>query len=164
MELLVNFLLLIGTVSAATFSWVLSRRVRRLSDLDQGLGAAIGALSSQVDDMNKALDLAQKHASSSTQEIEALTARAEKAASRLELLLAGLHENPQTPQNPEHDEARQRKRRIAELKAQKRMAAQERAELRKKAVGSPVKPEPPNHPTRQEMIDSITKTIGSLNR
>jgi len=163
MELLVNFLLLVGTVSAATFSWVLSRRVRKLSDLDQGLGAAIGALSSQVDDMNAALELAQKQAGSSTREIESLTQRAEKAASRLELLLAGLHEAPAVPQVPDADDARARKRKIAELKRQKRLEAQRGAKLAK-ASGEPRKPEPPNHPSRQEMIDSITKTIGSLHR
>lgn len=163
MELLVNFLLLVGTISAATFSWVLSRRVRKLSDLDQGLGAAIGALSSQVDDMNAALELAQKQAGSSTREIESLTQRAEKAASRLELLLAGLHEAPAVPQEPDGDDARARKRKIAELKRQKRLEAQRGAKLAK-ASGEPRKPEPPNHPSRQEMIDSITKTIGSLHR
>jgi len=163
MELLVNFLLLVGTLSAATFSWVLSRRVRKLSDLDQGLGAAIKALSSQVDDMNTALELAQKQAGSSTREIETLTARAEKAATRLELLLAGLHEAPAPQQAPIADDARARKRKIAELKRQKRLEAEELAKAQK-LIGAARKPEPPNHPSRQEMIDSITKTIGSLHR
>ena len=158
MELVINFLLILGTLCAATFSYVLARRVRKLGDLDQGLGKAISALSSQVDDMSEALLLAQKQASSSTREIETLTARAEKAATRLELLLAGLHEN-RKPQK--EDPARARKRKIAELRKQKQMEEAARPR-RKVANGSEVSS--PNEPTRQELLDSITNIIGNLQR
>lgn len=162
MEIFVNLLLIVGTLSAATFSWVLSRRVRKLSDLDQGLGSAITTLSSQVDDMNEALMLAQQQASASSKEIETLTTRAEKAAGRLELLLAGLHEAETDQSTKDADDARARKRNVAQMRRQKRLEAQNQT-TQSRASGDPVNV-PPNHPSRQEMIDSITKTIGTLQR
>lgn len=160
MELFVNVLLIVGTLSAATFSWVLAKRVRKLSDLDQGLGAAISALSSQVSDMKAALSSAQRQAISSTHEIEDLTTRAEKAATRLELLLASLHE-AETPQS--EDPVRARKRKVAQLRRQKHMASE--AKSKKMAVNASSDPIiPPNDPTRQELMDSITNIIGSLQK
>lgn len=159
MEFTVNILLIIGTLSAATFSWILARRVRKLSDLDQGLGAAIAALSSQVNDMKSALQSAQRQASSSTHEIEGLTNRAEKAAARLELLLAGLHE---TADNQDDDPVRTRKRKVAQMRRQKHMDAE--ANAKKRVVNSKEEIVPPNDPTRQELLDSITNIIGNLQK
>lgn len=165
MELIVNLLLIVGTLSAATYSWVLSRRVRKLTDLDQGLGAAIKTLSFQVDDMRKALLQAQQQAGSSTQEIKSLTDKAERAATRLELLLAGMHEKSDPQQE---DPARDRKRKIAELRRQKSLEAhmaQERPQKVRKVVGRKG-PDvtPPNHESRQELLDSITNIIGNLQK
>jgi len=160
MELFVNLLLIVGTICAATFSWILSRRVRKLSDLDQGLGAAIGALSNQVDDMRSALLSAQRHASTSTTQIDTLTTRAEKAAARLELLLAGLHESEAARQV---DPVRARKSKVAKLRRQKHLEEEAKSKKKPMAVGE-TEHVPPNDPTRQELLDSITNIIGNLQR
>jgi len=93
MELIADGLLLAGTTAAAFYCYVLARRVRGLTDLDAGLGGAITALSRQVDDMKSSVDAAKQSTGASAKELVAMTARAEIAAGRLELILATLHEN-----------------------------------------------------------------------
>ncbi|MEE9453352.1 MAG: hypothetical protein V3V13_03075 [Paracoccaceae bacterium] len=92
MELIANGLLLAGTMAAAFYCYILARRVRALTDLDAGLGGAITTLSHQVDEMRVSVDAAKKISGSSGKELVAMTARAEIAAGRLELLLATIHE------------------------------------------------------------------------
>jgi len=93
MELIADGLLLAGTTAAAFYCFVLARRIRGLTDLDAGLGGAITALSRQVDDMTSSVNVAKQATGASAKELIAMTARAEIAAGRLELLLATLHEN-----------------------------------------------------------------------
>ena len=93
MELIADGLLLAGTTAAAFYCFILARRVRGLTDLDAGLGGAITTLSRQVDDMKSSVNVAKQATGASAKELIAMTARAEIAAGRLELLLATLHEN-----------------------------------------------------------------------
>lgn len=93
MDLIANGLLLAGTMAAAFYCYILARRVKGLTDLDKGLGGAITTLSKQVDEMKISFDAAKQVSGASAQELVAMTARAEIAAGRLELLLATLHEN-----------------------------------------------------------------------
>ena len=111
MEFVADGLLLAGSAAAAFYCFVLARRVRRLTDLDVGLGGAITALSQQVEGMKASVDQAKQVSGASAQEVVAMTARAEIAAGRLELLLATLHENSATAEeaseksNPRHRSA-----------------------------------------------------------
>jgi len=93
MDLISDGLLFAGTVAAAFYCFILARRVRGLTDLDTGLGGAITTLSRQVNDMKASVDVAKQVTGASAKELVAMTARAEIAAGRLELLLATLHEN-----------------------------------------------------------------------
>lgn len=93
MNLISDGLLLAGTAAATFYCFVLARRVRGLMDLDSGLGGAITTLSRQVNDMKASVDVAKQVTGASAKELVAMTARAEIAAGRLELLLATLHEN-----------------------------------------------------------------------
>ncbi|MHA1128285.1 MAG: hypothetical protein ACTSRN_04955 [Alphaproteobacteria bacterium] len=93
MELIADGLLLAGTAAAAFYCYILARRVRGLTNLDAGLGGAITALSRQVEDMRVSVDAAKRVSGASAKDLVAMTARAEIAAGRLELLLATLHEN-----------------------------------------------------------------------
>jgi outer membrane murein-binding lipoprotein Lpp len=93
MDIIANGLLLAGTMAAAFYCYILARRVRALTDLDTGLGGAITALSHQVDEMRSTINAAKQVSGSSVKELVGMTARAEIAAGRLELLLATLHEN-----------------------------------------------------------------------
>lgn len=92
MALIADGLMVAASLVAAIYCMVLAARVRRLKDLDRGLGAAIAQLSHQVDGMQSALGEAKRVSGASVRELRELTARAEMAAGRLELLLAALHD------------------------------------------------------------------------
>lgn len=92
MALIADGLLIAGALVAAIYCHVLARRLRRLRDLDAGLGGAIAALSRQVEEMRRTLESARQVSGESVRTLAERTARAEVAAGRLELLLATLHE------------------------------------------------------------------------
>ena len=96
MELIADFLMIAGTFGAAIYCYVLASRLKQFSTLETGMGGAIAVLSVQVDDMTRALDNAGKVAVASADSLDALTARAEVAAKKLELLIASLHDLPES--------------------------------------------------------------------
>jgi len=95
MELVADILLISGALAATIYCVVLSRRLRRFTDLEKGVGGAIAVLSVQVDDMTKTLGVAQESAAGSAQSLDQLTTKAEAAARRLELLVASMHDIPE---------------------------------------------------------------------
>ena len=103
MDLIADMLLAAGAFGAAVYCYVLSRRLKRFSKLENGMGSAIAVLSAQVDDMTKALAGAQGAAGASTRRLEYLTGRAETAAAKLELLVAALHDLPDVSEVAESD-------------------------------------------------------------
>lgn len=92
MELIADILLIAGALGACCYCVVLSRRLKRFSDVENGVGGAIAALSMQVDQMTSALGDAQSSSTDSSRSLEALTGRAEEVARRLELLVAAMHD------------------------------------------------------------------------
>ncbi|WP_118137308.1 hypothetical protein [Oceanicella sp. SM1341] len=102
MALIADGLMIVASLVAAIYCIVLSKRVHGLSNLDQGLGAAIAGLSRQVDGMQGALEQAKRVSGASVRELREMTAKAEAAAGRLELLLAALHaQDGARPLDPE---------------------------------------------------------------
>lgn len=99
MEIIADILLIMSAAAAAIYCVVLSRRLRRFTDLEKGVGGAIAVLSTQVDDMTNTLKIAQASAAGSAASLDQLTGRAEAAARRLELLVASMHDIPE-PQSP----------------------------------------------------------------
>ncbi len=97
MELVADIFLIFGAIAATGYCIVLSRRLRRFTDLEKGVGGAIALLSVQVDDMTKTLGVAQTSAAGSAQSLDQLTTKAEAAARRLELLVAAMHDLPNQP-------------------------------------------------------------------
>jgi hypothetical protein len=95
-----DLLLAAGAFGAAVFCLVLSRRLKALTALDSGMGAAIAVLSAQVDDLTRALKAAQEAAQGTSGRLAAQTERAEAAARRLELLVASLHDLPEAAPRP----------------------------------------------------------------
>lgn len=93
MEMIADALLIAGAAGAALYCRILARRLGALKDLDSGLGAAIAALSRQVDELRGSIEQARAASGEQTRSLTQLTARAEMASGRLELLLAALHEN-----------------------------------------------------------------------
>lgn len=100
MALIADILLIAGALGATLYCHVLARRLRRFNDLEKGMGGAIAVLSAQVDDMTRALQVAQNSARHSTDGLESLTGRAEDVARRLELLVAALHDLPEEARAP----------------------------------------------------------------
>jgi hypothetical protein len=100
MELIADILLVAGSFGAAVYCYVLSTRLKRFTTLESGMGGAIAVLSAQVDDMTVALEKARGAANGSAESLEALTARGEAVARRLELLVASLHDLPDPKAEP----------------------------------------------------------------
>ncbi len=98
MEVIADLLLGAGALGSGLFCYVLSRKLRSFSTLETGMGGAIAVLSAQVDDMTRALEQARMAAGDSTATLRTLTERAEASAQRLELLLASLHDLPDSGQ------------------------------------------------------------------
>ena len=100
MDLIADMLLVAGSFGAAVYCYVLSNRLKRFTTLESGMGGAIAVLSAQVDDMTVALEQARGAANGSAESLEALTARGEAVARRLELLVASLHDLPDPKPSP----------------------------------------------------------------
>jgi len=94
MEFIADILLMAGSFGAAIYCYVLATRLKRFTTLESGMGGAIAVLSAQVDDMTVALEKARGAANGSAESLEALTARGEAVARKLELLVASLHDLP----------------------------------------------------------------------
>ncbi|WP_298568107.1 hypothetical protein [uncultured Aliiroseovarius sp.] len=101
MDILADILLGLGALGAAVYCLVLSRRLRRFNNLQNGMGGAVAVLSAQVDDMTKTLDKARLAAGESAAVLGDLTERAESSARNLELMMASLHDIPDHTEN--HD-------------------------------------------------------------
>jgi hypothetical protein len=100
MELIADILLVAGSFGAAIYCYVLAMRLKRFTTLESGMGGAIAVLSAQVDDMTMALEKARGAANGSAESLEALTARGEAVARKLELLVASLHDLPASNAQP----------------------------------------------------------------
>lgn len=95
MNMIADMLLVAGAFGAGLYCLVLSRRLRRFTDLEKGVGGAVAVLAVQVDDLTKTLNRAQTTATSSVTQLDDVSTRAEAAQQRLELLVASLHHLPE---------------------------------------------------------------------
>ncbi|MBO9463711.1 hypothetical protein TRP8649_00363 [Pelagimonas phthalicica] len=111
MEMIADILLVAGALGAGFYCFILARRLTRFTDLENGVGGAVAVLSAQVDDLSKTLEQAQNSAGDSSKSLGELTERAEDVARRLELLVASMHDLPQSaaaapqPQAPPQENA-----------------------------------------------------------
>jgi hypothetical protein len=115
MDLISDILLMAGCFGAAMYCYVLSARLKKFTTLETGMGGAIAVLSAQVDDMTVALEKARGAANGSAESLEALTARGEAVARKLELLVASLHDLPDPkapPQRAAVEEPAEEERRL----------------------------------------------------
>ena len=115
MDMISDILLVAGSFGAAIYCYVLSARLKKFTTLETGMGGAIAVLSAQVDDMTVALEKARGAANGSAESLEALTARGEAVARKLELLLASLHDLPEpaaapSPRAPKVEETEEERR------------------------------------------------------
>ncbi|AOZ67919.1 hypothetical protein LPB142_00120 [Rhodobacter xanthinilyticus] len=117
MQLISDILLGAAALAAAVYCIVLSRRLTRFNQLESGMGGAIAVLSAQVDDMTKALVRAQATAAASAEQLKALTERAENGAERLEIMLASLHDLPDSDTDSRRHRVVRRRGRTNDLEA-----------------------------------------------
>ncbi|CUK07754.1 hypothetical protein RUE5091_02986 [Ruegeria denitrificans] len=92
MELIADILLVAGALGAGLYCFVLSRRLKRFTDLEKGVGGAVAVLSTQADELKKSLGAARDASDQSGEVLEELTQRAESVAQRLELMMASMHD------------------------------------------------------------------------
>jgi methyl-accepting chemotaxis protein len=105
MEVIADILLVAGALGAGFYCFILARRLTRFTDLENGVGGAVAVLSAQVDDLKKTLTSAQNSAGESSKSLQDLTERAEDVARRLELLVASMHDLPQSSTPPPQAQA-----------------------------------------------------------
>lgn len=77
-----------GALLAAAYCMLLSRRLRAFTRLDGDVGRAIALLSTQVDQLTRALTAAEVESTAREAALRAQVTAAEQAARRLELLMA----------------------------------------------------------------------------
>jgi hypothetical protein len=92
LELIADILLVAGALGAGLYCFVLSRRLKRFTDLEKGVGGAVAVLSTQADELKKSLGAAREASDQSGEVLKELTQRAESVAQRLELMLASMHD------------------------------------------------------------------------
>lgn len=97
MAFIADILLVAGALGAGLYCHVLSRRLRKFTDLEKGVGGAVAVLSVQANDLTKALADAQNTAANSVATLDDVNLRAEASARRLELLIASMHDLPTEP-------------------------------------------------------------------
>lgn len=90
MEIVADLLMTAGTLGAAFYCVVLSRKLSRFNALEDGMGGAVAVLSVQVDELTKALEMAQATSMNSSSSLEELIDRAKAAEKQLELTLAAI--------------------------------------------------------------------------
>ncbi len=116
MELIADILLVAGALGAGLYCFVLSRRLKRFTDLEKGVGGAVAVLSTQAEELKKSLDAARSASDRSGDQLAALTQRAESVAQQLELMMASMHDvipedvpDTETPPEPVQAEAQPQK-------------------------------------------------------
>lgn len=92
MDIIADIFLGAGALGAGLYCMVLARRLNRFGNLEKGVGGAVSVLSAQVDELSKTLENAQLVSENSKNSLDQITDRAEKMASRLELLMASMHD------------------------------------------------------------------------
>jgi hypothetical protein len=95
MSELADLLLAAGAIAACAYCIILSRRLRRFTDLENGVGGAVAVLAGQVDDLSRTFTGAQSATRTSAVALGEVCERAEAAGRRIELLLAAMHDLPE---------------------------------------------------------------------
>ena len=102
MELIADIFLATGAMGAGFYCFVLARRLDRFNDLEKGVCGAVAVLSAQVDELSRTLVAARTASDGSGAALDELTNKAEEVAHRLELLMAAMHDLPDSETDPEH--------------------------------------------------------------
>lgn len=103
-DMLLQVALILASVGLAGFCVTLARRLRRLNDLETGLGGAIAVMAAEVDRLEQAIGRARAEATEASQALadEIASARKERALwdLRQKLGVAAIPEMPSPPARP----------------------------------------------------------------
>lgn len=102
MALIADILLIAGALAASFYCFMLSRRLKRLNQLDSGVGGAISALSEKISEMNDATRRIDSHAKTCAEDLEQKIELAEAAGEALESLLSRAEHMTASPRG--HDQ------------------------------------------------------------
>lgn len=89
-----DLLLATGALAACAYCLTLSRRLRRFTDLESGVGGAVATLAGQVDDLSRTFAGVQSATHGTATALGEVCDRAEAAGRRIELLLSAMHDLP----------------------------------------------------------------------
>ena len=92
MEMIVDFILLAASGVATVYCFVLSRRLGRLNDMKNGIGASIATMSGALDQTQQVLALAKSSSLEGVQRLTAVLEEAERIKPEIAELLEALGE------------------------------------------------------------------------
>jgi chromosome segregation ATPase len=92
MNMIVDFILLAASGAAAVYCFVLSKRLKKLNDMKNGLGASIASMSQTLDQTQQVLALAKRSSVESIERLSALLEEAERLTPELSQLMDALGE------------------------------------------------------------------------
>ncbi len=92
MEMIVDFILLAASGVATIYCFVLSRRLARLNDMKNGIGASIATMSGALDQTQQVLALAKSSSLEGVQRLTAVLEEAERIKPEIAQLLDALAE------------------------------------------------------------------------
>jgi chromosome segregation ATPase len=92
MDMIVDFILLAASGAAAVYCFVLSKRLKKLNDMKNGLGASIASMSQTLDQTQQVLALAKRSSVESIERLSALLEEAERLTPELSQLMDALGE------------------------------------------------------------------------
>lgn len=92
-----------GAFGVAIYCMVLSRRLRRFTNLESDIGRAITTMSAQINELNLSLKRAQETGNQSVKRLTEGSKRAEASARHLELLVASLHSLPENHEKKQNN-------------------------------------------------------------
>lgn len=95
LQLISDVVLLAAAIFACVYCIVLSKRLKKFSNLESGVGGAVTILSVRVEELTKILEAAQLSAESSAKTLSELVAKAEQSSRKIELQTASLHDLPE---------------------------------------------------------------------
>lgn len=128
MEMIADGLLIAGALAAALYCWILSIRLKGLKGLDDGLGAAISTLSTQVDEMRRTLKATQGNAEIAYRALDDKLNEAQSMMEEIDRVLSGPvaeeNDSPAPAMDPDEEIYQQR---YAQRDAQKAEASAEPA-------------------------------------
>ncbi len=87
MELVTDFLLLAATGTACLYCWILSKRLKRLTNAKNGFGAGIAALSHSAEEMKAVMESTKVSGDAVAHRLETLLIKSENRVSHLQDLL-----------------------------------------------------------------------------